>query len=144
MLSNSSLSQIDFVNLLKDSSGKSRGICFINFKKPETAKLVIEQMNGFDLAGQTLRVCICEYIYNDTSGVQIQLLCNHIDIFTIVKGTHNIFLERKTYNGVFFGVSFIMCMCVICDKVGVGYIIFLIMVFFVLYTYNIPTGWMGK
>lgn len=48
--------QIEYVTLLKESNGRSRGMAYINYKKPDHAKLAIEQMNNFELAGMTLKV----------------------------------------------------------------------------------------
>lgn len=44
------------MTLLKESNGRSRGMAYINYKKPDHAKLAIEQMNNFELAGMTLKV----------------------------------------------------------------------------------------
>ena len=42
---------------MEKNGGRPTGTCFINFKKPDYARLAIEQMNGFELAGMKLRVC---------------------------------------------------------------------------------------
>ncbi|KDN40378.1 hypothetical protein RSAG8_08141, partial [Rhizoctonia solani AG-8 WAC10335] len=49
--------ELDFVDLHRDpSTGKSKGYCFIQYKRPEDAKMALEQMEGFELAGRQLRV----------------------------------------------------------------------------------------
>ena len=42
----------------KDANNRPNGTCFINFKKPDHARIAIENMNGFELAGMTLKVRI--------------------------------------------------------------------------------------
>ncbi|EUC61967.1 splicing factor CC1-like protein [Rhizoctonia solani AG-3 Rhs1AP] len=49
--------ELDFVDLHRDpATGKSKGYCFIQYKRPEDAKMALEQMEGFELAGRQLRV----------------------------------------------------------------------------------------
>ncbi|EJD04104.1 splicing factor, CC1-like protein [Fomitiporia mediterranea MF3/22] len=49
--------ELDFVDLHKDSAtGRSKGYAFIHYKRAEDAKMALEQMEGFELAGRTLRV----------------------------------------------------------------------------------------
>lgn len=49
--------ELEFVDLHRDpATGRSKGYCFIQYKKPEDAKMALEQMDGFELAGRTLRV----------------------------------------------------------------------------------------
>ncbi|KAF8530949.1 hypothetical protein JB92DRAFT_2804066 [Gautieria morchelliformis] len=48
---------LDFVDLHRDPmTGRSKGFCFIQYKRPEDARMALEQMEGFELAGRTLRV----------------------------------------------------------------------------------------
>uniref|UniRef100_U9UN45 RRM domain-containing protein n=1 Tax=Rhizophagus irregularis (strain DAOM 181602 / DAOM 197198 / MUCL 43194) TaxID=747089 RepID=U9UN45_RHIID len=48
---------LEFVNLHKDpETGRSRGFAFIQYKNPEDAKQALEKMNGFELAGRTIKV----------------------------------------------------------------------------------------
>jgi len=48
---------IDFVDLHRDPlTGRSKGYAFVQYKKPEDAKMALEQMEGFELAGRALRV----------------------------------------------------------------------------------------
>ncbi|THH11194.1 hypothetical protein EW145_g797 [Phellinidium pouzarii] len=48
---------LDFVDLHKDpTTGRSKGYAFIHYKRAEDAKMALEQMEGFELAGRTLRV----------------------------------------------------------------------------------------
>ncbi|KIJ45270.1 hypothetical protein M422DRAFT_251452 [Sphaerobolus stellatus SS14] len=49
--------ELDFVDLHRDPlSGRSKGYCFIQYKRPEDARMALEQMEGFELAGRALRV----------------------------------------------------------------------------------------
>ncbi|KAF8577872.1 splicing factor, CC1-like protein [Ramaria rubella] len=49
--------ELDFVDLHRDPmTGRSKGFCFIQYKRPEDARMALEQMEGFELAGRTLRV----------------------------------------------------------------------------------------
>lgn len=49
--------ELDFVDLHKEpGTGRSKGYAFVQYKKIEDAKMALEQMEGFELAGRTLRV----------------------------------------------------------------------------------------
>ncbi|KAF9535439.1 hypothetical protein CPB83DRAFT_753993 [Crepidotus variabilis] len=49
--------ELDFVDLHRDPmTGRSKGYAFIQYKRGEDAKMALEQMEGFELAGRTLRV----------------------------------------------------------------------------------------
>ena len=49
--------EIEYVDLHREpGTGKSKGFCFIQFKRAEDAKKALEQMNGFELAGRAIRV----------------------------------------------------------------------------------------
>lgn len=49
--------EIEYVDLHREpETGKSKGFCFIQFKKAEDAKKALEQMNGFVLADRAIRV----------------------------------------------------------------------------------------
>ncbi|KAF7347862.1 Splicing factor CC1-like protein [Mycena venus] len=48
---------LEFVDLHKDPmTGRSKGYAFVQYKRSEDAKMALEQMEGFELAGRTLRV----------------------------------------------------------------------------------------
>ncbi|KAK7064256.1 hypothetical protein R3P38DRAFT_2823346 [Favolaschia claudopus] len=48
---------LEFVDLHKDpTTGRSKGYAFVQYKRGEDAKMALEQMEGFELAGRTLRV----------------------------------------------------------------------------------------
>lgn len=47
---------IEFADLQKEKTGKSKGYCFIQYVNPDDAKTALEKMNGFELAGRKLRV----------------------------------------------------------------------------------------
>ncbi|OBZ85968.1 RNA-binding protein rsd1 [Choanephora cucurbitarum] len=48
---------LDFVNLHKDTeTGRSKGFGFIQYKNATDAKTALEKMNGFELAGRSLKV----------------------------------------------------------------------------------------
>jgi len=49
--------ELEFVDLHKDPmTGRSKGYAFVQYKRGEDAKMALEQMDGFELAGRTLRV----------------------------------------------------------------------------------------
>jgi RNA-binding protein 39 len=48
--------ELEFVQLQKDESGRSRGYGFVQFRDPNQAREALEKMNGFDLAGRPIRV----------------------------------------------------------------------------------------
>jgi RNA-binding protein 39 len=49
--------ELEFVELHRDpQTGRSKGYAFIQYKRPEDAKMALENMEGFELAGRTLRV----------------------------------------------------------------------------------------
>jgi len=48
---------LEFVDLHRDPmTGRSKGYAFVQYKRSEDAKMALEQMEGFELAGRTLRV----------------------------------------------------------------------------------------
>ncbi|KAA1471528.1 splicing factor, CC1-like protein [Dentipellis sp. KUC8613] len=49
--------ELEFVDLHRDPmTGRSKGYAFVQYKRPEDARMALEQMEGFELAGRTLRV----------------------------------------------------------------------------------------
>ncbi|KAI9042182.1 putative RNA splicing factor (Pad-1) [Aspergillus affinis] len=48
--------ELEFVQLQKDETGRSRGYGFVQFRDPNQAREALEKMNGFDLAGRAIRV----------------------------------------------------------------------------------------
>ncbi|KAI0052858.1 splicing factor, CC1-like protein [Auriscalpium vulgare] len=49
--------ELEFVDLHKDpTTGRSKGYAFVQYKRSEDARMALEQMEGFELAGRTLRV----------------------------------------------------------------------------------------
>jgi RNA-binding protein 39 len=49
--------ELEYVDLHRDSTtGRSKGYAFVQYKKSEDARMALEQMEGFELAGRTLRV----------------------------------------------------------------------------------------
>ena len=49
--------QLESVELLKDErSGASKGVAFVQYKRPGGAKMALEALNGFELAGRAIRV----------------------------------------------------------------------------------------
>ncbi|KDQ16749.1 hypothetical protein BOTBODRAFT_106812 [Botryobasidium botryosum FD-172 SS1] len=49
--------ELEFVDLHRDpQTGRSKGYAFVQYKKAEDAKMALEQMEGFELAGRTLKV----------------------------------------------------------------------------------------
>jgi len=48
---------VESVNLQHDAeSGRSKGFGFVQFKKPESARKALEQMNGFEIGGRPIKV----------------------------------------------------------------------------------------
>jgi RNA recognition motif-containing protein len=41
---------------MRERNGKSKGIGFVSFDSPVSAKLAINEMNGFELRGKRLKV----------------------------------------------------------------------------------------
>jgi RNA-binding protein 39 len=49
--------ELEFVDLHKDPvTGRSKGYAFVQYKRVEDARMALEQMDGFDLAGRTVSV----------------------------------------------------------------------------------------
>ncbi|KAG8987434.1 hypothetical protein FRB90_003347 [Tulasnella sp. 427] len=49
--------ELEFVDLHKDpQTGRSKGYAFVQYKRAEDAKMALQQMDGFELAGRQLRV----------------------------------------------------------------------------------------
>ncbi|KIJ21787.1 hypothetical protein PAXINDRAFT_165177 [Paxillus involutus ATCC 200175] len=49
--------ELEFVDLHRDPmTGRSKGYAFVQYKRADDAKMALEQMEGFELAGRTLRV----------------------------------------------------------------------------------------
>ncbi|KAI5851139.1 hypothetical protein DFP73DRAFT_609941 [Morchella snyderi] len=48
--------ELEFVQLQKEESGRSRGYGFVQYRDPNQAREALEKMNGFDLAGRPIRV----------------------------------------------------------------------------------------
>ncbi|CAI7566875.1 unnamed protein product [Penicillium bialowiezense] len=47
---------LEFVQLQKDETGRSKGYAFVQFCDPNQARDALEKMNGFELAGRAIRV----------------------------------------------------------------------------------------
>ncbi|KKA29794.1 hypothetical protein TD95_004807, partial [Thielaviopsis punctulata] len=48
--------ELEFVQLQKDDTGRSRGYGFVQYRNANHAREALEKMNGFDLAGRLIRV----------------------------------------------------------------------------------------
>jgi RNA-binding protein 39 len=49
--------ELEFVDLHRDPmTGRSKGYAFVQYKRAEDAKMALEQMEGFDLAGRPVRL----------------------------------------------------------------------------------------
>ena len=49
--------ELEFVDLHKDPvTGRSKGYAFVQYKRSEDARMALEQMDGFELAGRTVRI----------------------------------------------------------------------------------------
>lgn len=47
--------ELEFVDLHRDPmTGRSKGYAFVQYKRGEDAKMALEQMEGFELAGRTV------------------------------------------------------------------------------------------
>jgi hypothetical protein len=57
--------ELEFVDLHKDPmTGRSKGYAFVQYKRAEDAKMALEQMDGFELAGRSVSLCLptlCHY-----------------------------------------------------------------------------------
>jgi RNA-binding protein 39 len=48
--------ELEFVDLHRDPmTGRSKGYAFVQYKRAEDARMALEQMEGFELAGRTVR-----------------------------------------------------------------------------------------
>ena len=48
--------ELEYVDLHRDSTtGRSKGYAFVQYKRSEDARMALEQMEGFELAGRTVR-----------------------------------------------------------------------------------------
>jgi len=48
--------ELEFVDLHKDPvTGRSKGYAFVQYKRAEDARMALEQMDGFELAGRTVK-----------------------------------------------------------------------------------------
>ncbi|KAG8928440.1 hypothetical protein FRC02_006899 [Tulasnella sp. 418] len=62
--------ELEFVDLHRDpQTGRSKGYAFVQYKRAEDAKMALEQMEGFELAGRQLRV---NTVHEKGSGRMIQ------------------------------------------------------------------------
>ncbi|KJX96077.1 hypothetical protein TI39_contig840g00008 [Zymoseptoria brevis] len=48
--------ELEFVQLQKEDTGRSKGYGFVQFAKSDEAKIALEKMNGFEVAGRPIRV----------------------------------------------------------------------------------------
>jgi RNA-binding protein 39 len=52
--------EVDYVGIQRDSeTGRSKGYGFIQYKRNRDAKVALEKMNGFELAGRPVRSIVC-------------------------------------------------------------------------------------
>ncbi|KAF3937574.1 Nucleolin [Dactylella cylindrospora] len=63
--------ELEFVQLQKEESGRSRGYGFVQYRDPNQAKEALEKMNGFDLAGRPIRVGLGNDKFTPESTAQI-------------------------------------------------------------------------
>ncbi|EPY51466.1 RNA-binding protein Rsd1 [Schizosaccharomyces cryophilus OY26] len=50
--------EIELVRLQRDEQNRSKGFGYIQYRDPMCARNALEKMNGFDLAGRSMRVCL--------------------------------------------------------------------------------------
>ncbi|KAE8149441.1 hypothetical protein BDV25DRAFT_2711 [Aspergillus avenaceus] len=62
--------ELEFVQLQKDETGRSRGYGFVQFRDPNQAREALEKMNGFDLAGRAIRVGLGNDKFTPDSSAQ--------------------------------------------------------------------------
>ena len=56
--------ELEFVDLHKDPvTGRSKGYAFVQYKRSEDARMALEQMDGFELAGRTVCVFVICFCY---------------------------------------------------------------------------------
>lgn len=58
--------EIDFIELHKDSDGKSKGFGFVQYKNETDARAALESLNGLEIAGKNINVGVAEG--NDAPG----------------------------------------------------------------------------
>ncbi|KAF8316167.1 splicing factor CC1-like protein [Clavulina sp. PMI_390] len=72
--------ELEFVDLHKDAAtGRSKGYAFVQFKRAEDAKMALEQMEGFELAGRQLRVNTVHEKGSNRSGAPMSGMGGPID-----------------------------------------------------------------
>lgn len=71
---------LEFVDLHKDPmTGRSKGYAFVQYKRAEDAKMALEQMEGFELAGRTVCVSVIPLpSHTSTHPVLAQLRVNTV------------------------------------------------------------------
>ncbi|PKY09167.1 splicing factor, CC1-like protein [Aspergillus campestris IBT 28561] len=62
--------ELEFVQLQKDETNRSRGYGFVQFRDPNQAREALEKMNGFDLAGRAIRVGLGNDKFTPDSNAQ--------------------------------------------------------------------------
>ncbi|KAF9885910.1 hypothetical protein FE257_012200 [Aspergillus nanangensis] len=62
--------ELEFVQLQKDETARSRGYGFVQFRDPNQAREALEKMNGFDLAGRAIRVGLGNDKFTPESNAQ--------------------------------------------------------------------------
>eukprot|EP00124_Ichthyophonus_hoferi_P001525 Ihof_evm10s81 gene=Ihof_evmTU10s81 len=81
----SAFGEVENVNLQKDDQNRSKGFGFVNFRKSEHAKMALDAMNGFEIAGRQLRVGwetvgkndVVSLDDEDGSGVSLSAVSRH-------------------------------------------------------------------
>jgi RNA-binding protein 39 len=61
--------ELDFVNIHRDQSGRSRGYGFVQFKRAEDAKRAMAELNGLELAGRQLKVNVVTESNKDNNAL---------------------------------------------------------------------------
>ncbi len=52
--------EVDFIDLHKESNGKSKGFGFVQYKSESDARAALEQLNGLEIAGKQIKVGIVD------------------------------------------------------------------------------------
>ena len=62
--------ETDFISIQRDSTGRSRGVGFVQYKQTQHAVLAISQLNGLELVGQSLKVTMAPIAASTLNAAQ--------------------------------------------------------------------------
>ena len=62
--------ETDFISIQRDSTGRSKGVGFVQYKQTQHAVLAISQLNGLELVGQSLKVTMAPITTSTLNAAQ--------------------------------------------------------------------------